>query len=89
MADSPALLRTVIADGLIGGVGAVIGFLPLVMVMYFLLALLEESGYMARVSAVLDPIFKRVGLSGKSVIPHRNQHRLRHPRDYELPDYPR
>lgn len=69
MADSPALLTTIVADGLIGGVGAVIGFLPLVMVMYFLLALLEESGYMARVSAVLDPIFKRVGLSGKSVIP--------------------
>lgn len=69
MADSPAVLRTIIADGLIGGVGAVIGFLPLVMVMYFLIALLEESGYMARVSAVLDPIFKRVGLSGKSVIP--------------------
>ena len=69
MADSPAILTTVVADGVIGGVGAVIGFLPLVMVMYFLLALLEQSGYMARVSAVLDPIFKRVGLSGKSVIP--------------------
>lgn len=69
MADSPVLLTTVIADGIIGGVGAVIGFLPLVMVMYFLIALLEESGYMARVSTVLDPIFKRVGLSGKSVIP--------------------
>ncbi|MDO5025386.1 MAG: ferrous iron transport protein B [Trueperella sp.] len=69
LAESPALLSTVIVDGVIGGVGAVIGFLPLVMVMYFLIALLEESGYMARVSAVLDPIFKRVGLSGKSVIP--------------------
>lgn len=69
MADSPAVLTTIVADGLIGGVGAVIGFLPLVMVMYFLIALLEESGYMARVSAVLDPVFKRVGLSGKSVIP--------------------
>lgn len=69
MAESPALLTTMVADGIIGGVGAVIGFLPLVMVMYFLIALLEESGYMARVSAVLDPIFKRVGLSGKSVIP--------------------
>ncbi|XCB29896.1 ferrous iron transport protein B [Arcanobacterium hippocoleae] len=69
MADSPQLLTTIIADGIIGGVGAVVGFLPLVMVMYFLIALLEESGYMARVSVVLDPIFKRVGLSGKSVIP--------------------
>ena len=63
------ILQTIIVDGMIGGVGAVIGFLPLVMVMYFLLALLEDCGYMARVSVVLDPIFKRVGLSGKSVIP--------------------
>ncbi len=63
------ILQTVLVDGIIGGVGAVVGFLPLVMVMYFLLALLEDCGYMARVSVVLDPIFKRVGLSGKSVIP--------------------
>lgn len=69
MAESPVLLTTIIANGIIGGVGAVIGFLPLVMVMYFLIALLEECGYMARVSAVMDTIFKRVGLSGKSVIP--------------------
>ena len=58
-----------IVDGIIGGVAAVVGFLPLVMVMYFLIALLEDCGYMARVSVVLDPIFKKVGLSGKSVIP--------------------
>ena len=69
MANSPAVLSTIIADGIVGGVGAVVGFLPLVMVMYFLIALLEDCGYMARVSAVLDPLFKRVGLSGKSVIP--------------------
>ena len=69
MANSPAVLTTIIADGIVGGVGAVVGFLPLVMVMYFLIALLEDCGYMARVSAVMDPIFKRVGLSGKSVIP--------------------
>ena len=69
IADTPPLLQTIIGDGIIGGVGAVVGFLPLVMVMYFLIALLEDCGYMARVSAVLDPIFKRVGLSGKSVIP--------------------
>ena len=58
-----------LADGIIGGVGAVVGFLPLVMVMYFLIALLEDCGYMSRVAVVLDPIFKKVGLSGKSVIP--------------------
>ena len=69
MANSPPVLSTIIADGIVGGVGAVVGFLPLVMVMYFLIALLEDCGYMARVSAVLDPLFKRVGLSGKSVIP--------------------
>ena len=62
------LLIALLVDGVIGGVGAVVGFLPLVMVMYFLIALLEDCGYMARVSVVLDPIFKKVGLSGKSVI---------------------
>ena len=59
----------VLVNGIIGGVAAVVGFLPLVMVMYFLIALLEDCGYMSRVSVVLDPIFKKVGLSGKSVIP--------------------
>jgi len=63
------LLQAILVDGIIGGVGAVVGFLPLVMVMYFLIALLEDCGYMSRVSVVLDPIFKKVGLSGKSVIP--------------------
>ena len=62
-------LQALLIDGIIGGVGAVVGFLPLVMVMYFLIALLEDCGYMARATVVLDPIFKRVGLSGKSVIP--------------------
>ena len=63
------LLTALLVDGVIGGVIAVIGFLPLVMVMYFLIALLEDCGYMSRVAVVLDPIFKKVGLSGKSVIP--------------------
>ena len=61
--------QALLVDGVIGGVIAVIGFLPLVMVMYFLIALLEDCGYMARATVVLDPIFKKVGLSGKSVIP--------------------
>ncbi len=63
------LLYALLVDGVIGGAIAVIGFLPLVMVMYFLIALLEDCGYMSRVAVVLDPIFKKVGLSGKSVIP--------------------
>ena len=58
-----------LTEGIIGGVSAVVGFLPLVMVMYFLISLLEDCGYMARATVVLDPIFKKVGLSGKSVIP--------------------
>ncbi len=62
-------LQSILVDGIVGGTSAVVGFLPLVMVMYFLIALLEDCGYMARATVVLDPIFKRVGLSGKSVIP--------------------
>ena len=69
MEGANPLLTSIIVDGIIGGVGAVVGFLPLVMVMYFLIALLEDCGYMARATVVLDPIFKKVGLSGKSVIP--------------------
>ncbi len=67
--DAAPILQSLLVDGVIGGVGAVVGFLPLVMVMYFLIALLEDCGYMARATVVLDPIFKKVGLSGKSVIP--------------------
>ncbi len=69
LASANPLLSALLVDGIIGGVGAVVGFLPLVMVMYFLIALLEDCGYMSRVAVVLDPIFKKVGLSGKSVIP--------------------
>ena len=68
-ANANPLITALLVDGVIGGVAAVLGFLPLVMVMYFLIALLEDCGYMSRVAVVLDPIFKRVGLSGRSVIP--------------------
>ena len=67
--NASPILYALVVDGIIGGVIAVIGFLPLVMVMYFLIAILEDCGYMSRVAVVLDPIFKKVGLSGKSVIP--------------------
>ena len=67
--NANAFLTALLAEGIVGGVSAVVGFLPLVMVMYFLIALLEDCGYMARATVVLDPIFKKVGLSGKSVIP--------------------
>ncbi len=69
MSTAHPILQAIILEGLIEGVSAVVGFLPLVMVMYFLISLLEDCGYMARATVVLDPIFKKVGLSGKSVIP--------------------
>ncbi|MBE6639500.1 MAG: ferrous iron transporter B [Ruminococcaceae bacterium] len=69
MVGAHAVLQAIVLEGIIEGVAAVIGFLPLVMVMYFLISLLEDCGYMARATVVLDPIFKKVGLSGKSVIP--------------------
>ena len=69
LTEANPFLAALLTKGIIGGVSAVVGFLPLVMVMYFLIALLEDCGYMARATVVLDPIFKKVGLSGKSVIP--------------------
>ena len=63
------VLSAILLDGIIGGVGAVVGFLPLIMVLFFLLALLEDCGYMARVAVVMDRFFKKVGLSGRSIIP--------------------
>ncbi len=62
-------LQSLIIDGIIAGVGAVIGFLPLIMVLFFCLGLLEDSGYLARVAVVMDRFFKKIGLSGKSIIP--------------------
>ncbi len=60
---------SLILEGIIAGVGAVLGFLPLIMVLFFLLGLLEDCGYMARVAVVMDRFFKKIGLSGKSIIP--------------------
>ena len=69
VAGSHPIVSSLLVDGIIGGVIAVVGFLPLIMVMFFLLALLEDCGYMARVAVVMDRFFKKIGLSGKSVIP--------------------
>lgn len=68
MGVSP-FLQALIVDGAIAGVGAVLGFLPLIMVLFFCLSLLEDSGYMARVAVIMDRYFKKIGLSGKSIIP--------------------
>ena len=62
-------LKGLILDGIVAGVGAVLGFVPQMLVLFFLLAFVEASGYMARVAFVLDRIFRRFGLSGKSFIP--------------------
>lgn len=64
-----AWLQSLILDGIIGGVGAVLGFLPQMMVLFLLLALLEDCGYMARIAFIMDRIFRKFGLSGKSFIP--------------------
>ncbi len=63
------IISALLLEGVIGGFGAVVGFLPLIMVLFFLLALLEDCGYMARVAVVMDRFFKKVGLNGRSIIP--------------------
>ncbi len=68
-AKAPEWLSSLILDGIIAGVGAVLGFVPQMLVLFFLLAFLEACGYMARIAFVLDRIFSRFGLSGKSFIP--------------------
>ena len=64
-----AVLVGLISDGIIAGVGAVLGFVPQMLVLFFLLALLEDCGYMSRIAFIMDRIFRKFGLSGKSFIP--------------------
>ena len=66
---APDWLRSLLVDGIIGGVGAVLGFVPQMIVLFFLLSIVEQCGYMTRVAFVLDRIFRRFGLSGRSFIP--------------------
>ncbi len=68
-AEAPEWLGSLLVDGVIGGVGAVLGFVPQMIVLFFLLSILEQSGYMTRVAFVLDRIFRHFGLSGRSFIP--------------------
>ncbi|MDD6827517.1 MAG: ferrous iron transport protein B, partial [Oscillospiraceae bacterium] len=68
-ANTPEWLNGLILDGIIGGVGAVLGFVPQMLVLFILLAFLESCGYMARIAFVMDRIFRKFGLSGKSFIP--------------------
>ena len=64
-----AVLVGLVCDGILAGVGAVLGFVPQMLVLFFLLALLEDCGYMARIAFIMDRIFRKFGLSGKSFIP--------------------
>ena len=68
-AGTPAWLNSLILDGIVGGVGAVLGFVPQILVLFIMLAFLEACGYMSRIAFVLDRIFRKFGLSGKSFIP--------------------
>ncbi|MGM9523495.1 MAG: ferrous iron transporter B [Faecousia sp.] len=68
-ANSPDWLSGLLVDGIIGGVGAVLGFVPQMLVLFLLLAFLEACGYMSRIAFVLDRVFRKFGLSGKSFIP--------------------
>ena len=67
MADGP--LRSMLVDGIIGGVGAVIVFLPQILILYFFISLMEDSGYMARAAFIMDRLMHKMGLHGKSFIP--------------------
>ena len=67
--DASDWLKGLILDGIVAGVGAVLGFVPQMLVLFFLLAFLEACGYMARIAFVLDRVFRKFGLSGKSFIP--------------------
>ena len=62
-------LNALLTDGIVGGVGAIVGFVPLVMILMFFLSLIEDSGFMARIALIFDPLFRKIGLSGKSIIP--------------------
>ena len=64
-----AIIRGVVLDGIVAGVGAVLGFVPQMLVLFFMLAFPEACGYMARIAFVLDRVFRKFGLSGKSFIP--------------------
>ena len=62
-------VRSLVVDGIMGGVGTVVTFLPLIVTLFFFLSLLEDSGYMARIAFVMDSLLRRIGLSGRSIVP--------------------
>ncbi|BEU88359.1 ferrous iron transport protein B [Selenomonas sp. TAMA-11512] len=68
-ADVADWMQSLILDGIIGGVGAVVSFVPLIFTLFFILSILDGTGYMARVAFIMDPIMRRIGLTGKGVMP--------------------
>ena len=67
--NAPYVLRSLVMDGIWGGVGSVLQFLPIIVTLFFFLSLLEDSGYMARVAFVMDKLLRKIGLSGRSIVP--------------------
>ena len=63
------ILQSLVVDGIFGGVGSVLSFLPIIVTLFFFLSLLEDSGYMARVAFVMDKLLRKIGLSGRSIVP--------------------
>ena len=63
------VLHSLVIDGIFNGVGSVLGFLPIIVTLFFFLSMLEDSGYMARVAFVMDKLLRKIGLSGRSVVP--------------------
>lgn len=63
------ILRSLVVDGIFGGVGSVLSFVPIIVVLFFFLSMLEDSGYMARVAFVTDKLLRKIGLSGRSIVP--------------------
>ncbi len=63
------VIRSLVTDGIFGGVGSVLSFLPIIVILFFFLSLLEDTGYMARVAFVMDKLLRKIGLSGRSIVP--------------------
>lgn len=63
------VITSLVVDGIFGGIGSVISFLPIIVVLFFFLSILEDSGYMARIAFVMDKLLRKIGLSGKSIVP--------------------
>ena len=67
--NASSTIRSLVMDGIFGGVGSVLSFLPVIVTLFFFLSLLEDSGYMARVAFVMDKLLRKIGLSGRSIVP--------------------